>query len=173
VTANLKVWIGKSTAFAAALVLGAGCTPILVQAQASPALALGARERLVQQFIDAFNAQDSAAMGRLVTEDVRWLSIEGENVAVETDSRQALLTGMDAYFHSCPSCRSSLSGMAATTDRVSAVETAQWRSANGLKQQRSISVYEFAGPLIRRVYYFPAEREEPPTNHDSVAPNSR
>lgn len=136
-------------------------------------MAPGARDRLVHQFVAAFNAQDSAAMGRLVSDDVQWLSIEGEKVTVETDSRQALLTSMDAYFRACPSCRSSLSGIVATTDRVSAVETAQWRSASGLKQQRSVSVYEFNGPLIRRVYYFPAERDEPPANHGPVPPNSR
>lgn len=166
--------IGKAAVLAAALVLVGGCATTPVQAQSPPlAVAPEARERLVQQFVAAYNAQDSAAMGRLITDDVQWLSIEGEKVAVEAGSRQALLTSMDAYFRSCPSCRSTLSGTVATTDRVSAVETAQWRSAIGLKQQRSISVYEFDGPLIRRVYYFPAERVLPPASPVSVAPDSR
>jgi hypothetical protein len=116
------------------------------------------REQLVARFIEAFNAQDVDGMAKLVTDDVQWLSVDGTSVAVETGTKQQLVVSMGKYFKSCPSCRSSLSGVIATADRLSAIEVARWESAKGKKEQRGISVYEFSGPLIRRVYYFPVER---------------
>lgn len=132
------------------------CAGTSVLADAQPAAA--GPEKLVALFIEAFNAQDVDAMGRLVTEDVQWLSIDGKSVAVETGTKQELLTSMGKYFKSCPSCRSSLSGVIATADRLSAIEVARWETPKGKKEQRGISVYEFSGPLISRVYYFPVER---------------
>ncbi len=121
-------------------------------------MASESREKLVARFLEAFNAQDVDAMALLVTDNVQWLSIDGNSVAVETGTKQALVESMGKYFKSCPSCRSSLSGVIATADRLSAIEVAQWDSPKGKKMQRSISIYEFSGGLIRRVYYFPAER---------------
>lgn len=137
-------------------VLVLACAGSSVRADAQPASE--GRDRLVARFIEAFNAQDVDAMGRLVTDDVQWLSIDGESVSVETGTKQELLTSMGKYFKSCPSCRSSLSGVIATADRLSAIEVARWETPKGKKEQRGISVYEFSGPLISRVYYFPVER---------------
>ena len=111
----------------------------------------------VEQFIAAFNAHDSAAMGALVADDVAWLSIAGEEVMVEVKGKNELVTSMNAYFESCPTCQSELSGIISTADRVSAIEIASWQGKSGSKSQRSISVYEFAEGVIQRVYYFPSE----------------
>lgn len=116
------------------------------------------RTALVRDFIAAYNAHDSAAMAALVTEDVQWLSIAGDKIAVETDGKAALVAGMDSYFESCPSCQSSLRSLMASRDRVSAIEVATWDGKNGPQEQSGMSVYEFSGSLIRRVYYFPAEK---------------
>ena len=78
-------------------------------------------ETTLASFIAAFNSQDAAAMGRLVTDDVQWLSIDGTSVAVETTTKQELLVSMAKYFKSCPSCRSSVFGVVATADRLSAL----------------------------------------------------
>ncbi len=111
----------------------------------------------VERFIAAFNAHDSAAMGALVADDVAWLTIAGEEVVVEVKGKSELVTSMNAYFESCPTCQSELSGIISTPDRVSAIEIASWQSKSGSKSQRSISVYEFAEGMIQRVYYFPSE----------------
>lgn len=113
--------------------------------------------RTVEQFVAAFNVQDSGAMAALVTDDVEWLSIAGSEVAIETSGKKQLVSSMDAYFKSCPTCRSTLSGPIASAERVSAIEVASWQGKTGAKSQSSLSVYEFSGGLIRRVYYFPAE----------------
>ena len=112
----------------------------------------------VERFIAAFNAHDSSAMANLVADDIEWLSIAGEQVTVETKGKGDLVKGMNAYFKSCPTCRSELSGVASTPGRVSAIEIASWQGKNGPKSQRSISVYEFSDGMINRVYYFPAEK---------------
>mmetsp|Transcript_15320 Transcript_15320/g.48323 ORF Transcript_15320/g.48323 Transcript_15320/m.48323 type:complete len:144 (+) Transcript_15320:211-642(+) len=112
----------------------------------------------VERFVAAFNAQDSGAMASLVADDIEWLSIVNNEISVEAKGKTNLVESMDAYFKSCPTCRSELSEMISTASRVSAIELASWQGKNGASSQRAISVYEFSGGLITRVYYFPAEK---------------
>jgi hypothetical protein len=110
----------------------------------------------VNEFVAAFNAQDSHAMAELVADDVQWLSVDGDEILVETDSKAALISAMDSYFKTCPSCRSELIDMIETGNQVSAIEKASWKGQDGKVSQRALSVYEFSGNLIQRVYYFSA-----------------
>ena len=112
----------------------------------------------IEQFIAAFNAHDSGAMAELVTDDVTWLSIAGDRVATEAKSKSELVSGMDAYFKSCPTCQAAVSATISTPTRVSAVEIASWREKTEPRSQQSLSVYEFSNGLIHRVYYFPSEK---------------
>lgn len=114
--------------------------------------------KTVEQFVAAFNAQDSGAMASLVVDDIEWLSIVGNEVIVEAKGKHNLIESMNDYFKSCSTCKSELSEMVSTKSRVSAVEIASWQGKNGKKSQRAISVYEFSAGLITRVYYFPAEK---------------
>lgn len=113
--------------------------------------------RTVERLLAAFNAHDSSAMGAFVTDDVAWLTITGEDVAVEVKGKSELLASMSAYFESCPTCQSALAGTLSTPGRVTAIEIARWQGETGARSQRSISVYEFSDGLIQRVYYFPSE----------------
>ena len=114
-------------------------------------------EQTVQRFIEAFNLHDGDAMAEFVAEDVAWLSIAGQDVAVQVTGKRELVASMKAYFESCPSCQSDLSGVLSTPNRVSAIEIASWQGKSGSRSQRSIAVYEFSQGLIQRVYYFPSE----------------
>jgi hypothetical protein len=114
-------------------------------------------EHTVQRFVEAFNRRDSAAMADFVADDVSWLSITGADVAIQVTGKSELVSSMNAYFESCPSCRSELSGIISTSDRVSAIEVASWQGESGPRSQSSIAVYEFSQGLIQRVYYFPSE----------------
>lgn len=114
--------------------------------------------RTVEDFIAAFNVQDSRAMAAYVAEDFEWLSIEGDKIALESLGRNSLIASMDAYFSSCPSCQSVLLEAISTPGRISAIEVASWQGEAGPRSQRAISVYEFSDGLIQRVYYFPAEK---------------
>lgn len=137
------------------LVVGALLLGMNVSATERPTVS---REQTVRAFIAAFNAHDTAQMATFVTDDVQWLSIDGNQVSLETAGKDALIKAMDDYFRSCPTCQSELGGLVSSRDRVSALEVASWQGKDGLKSQRGLSVYEFADDLISRVYYFPAER---------------
>lgn len=112
----------------------------------------------VRAFVDAFNAQDVPRMMTFVTDDVEWVSIDGRAITLEAAGRESLATNMSAYFQSCTSCRSELERIMLAGRRVTALERASWQSKSGERQQRSLSVYEFQGDRIRRVYYFPVEK---------------
>lgn len=113
---------------------------------------------IVREFAAAFNAHDSIAMSKFVAEDVQWLSISGDSLSIQTDGKPALILAMDGYFQSCPTCRTYIKEMIASGERVSAIEEAGWEGRDGPRTQRSLSVYEFSSNLIKRVYYFSAER---------------
>ena len=129
------------------------CAPIIHSQEPTPT-----NLRTVDQFVAAFNSHDSSAMGEFVADDVAWLSVTGEDVIVETRGKSELASSMNAYFKSCPTCQSTLSGSISTPGRVSAVEITTWQGKTGTRSQRSLSVYEFSEGLIHRVYYFPAEK---------------
>lgn len=112
--------------------------------------------QVVKDFVAAFNSHDSGAMANLVTEDVQWLSVDGDEVSVETEGKGALVSAMDDYFSACATCQSRVVSIIASGTRVSAVEEASWTGESGPRSQRAVSVYELSGDRIRRVYYFPA-----------------
>jgi hypothetical protein len=96
-------------------------------------------------------------MSQYVTDDMQWLSVNGDRVAVETSGKSELIKAMDGYFKSCASCQSELTDITVLGNRVSTVEEASWRQNGELRSQKSLAIYEFNNSLIRRVYYFPAE----------------
>jgi ketosteroid isomerase-like protein len=55
----------------------------------------------VEQFVAAFNAQDSNAMASLVVDDIEWLSIVGNKIIVEVKGKHNLIKSMNDYFKSC------------------------------------------------------------------------
>ncbi|MEX0899520.1 MAG: nuclear transport factor 2 family protein [Gammaproteobacteria bacterium] len=125
---------------------------------AAVASAPGGGDESVRRFMAAFNAQDADAMAELVTPGVDWVTLDGSELRVEVSGRDALRTSMVDYFKSCPSCRSTLVSVSATATRVTTVETASWSTRTGeRREQQAIAVYEFDGPLITRVIYFPSE----------------
>ena len=115
------------------------------------------QEQIVYSYVEAFNAHDTEAMLKMVTDDVQWLSIDGDKIIKETNNKEELRSGMNGYFKSCGSCKSRLAHVFSTGSRVSALEIANSETSNGIQEQQSLSVYEFSGSLIKRVYYFPVE----------------
>lgn len=101
-------------------------------------------------------------MGTMVSDDVQWFSVAGEQLSIEVAGKAALVEAMGKYFTSCPTCRSRLEEVMASAERVSTVEVASWESRSGPRSQRSVAVYEFSGSLISAVYYFPAEADARP-----------
>lgn len=145
----LKLWL---IVLATAVGVLASPAPRSVNSSVEP-------ETRVREFIEAFNARDIDAMLELTDENVQWLSVDGTKVSVETQGKAALRESMVRYFRSCSSCKSSLDWIQRAGSRVTAMERASWSGKSGAKSQRSLSVYEFRGDKIMRVYYFPAEAD--------------
>ena len=115
------------------------------------------QEQLVQNYTAAFNRQDVDAMMNFVATDIQWLSVNGEKLTLEANGKTELRRGMQEYFATCSSCKSRLQNVFSSGTRVSALEIASFATAQGKQSQQSMSIYEFSGLLIKRVYYFPAE----------------
>ena len=123
----------------------------------APSFAESNRFEQVEQFVAAFNDHNAERMAQYVTEDVQWLSVNGDKITVETSGKENLVAAMSGYFKSCPSCQSQLEDFTVLGSRISVVEEASWRGNGELRSQKSLAVYEFSNNLIHRVYYFPAE----------------
>jgi uncharacterized protein (TIGR02246 family) len=116
-------------------------------------------EQIVRDYVAAFNARDTESLLEMVTEDVQWLSVDGDQIKVETNDREELRRSITGYFKGCASCQSRLVHIFSTGSRVSALEAASMETSDGgVHEQQSLSVYEFSGARIKRVYYFPVER---------------
>ena len=123
----------------------------------APSFAESNRFEQVEQFVAAFNDHNAERMAQYVTEDVQWLSVNGDKITVETRGKESLVKAMSGYFTSCPSCQSRLEDFTVLGSRISVVEEASWRRNGELRSQKSLAIYEFSNNLIHRVYYFPAE----------------
>ena len=106
---------------------------------------VNSKSEVVNEFLAAFNAQDAERMGALVTDNVKWLSVVDGQTSVEVEGRSNLTEAMAGYFSACPSCRSSISKMMPSQDRVSVIEVASWDSDGVRKSQQAMAVYEFSG----------------------------
>jgi len=111
-------------------------------------------EGIVHSYVGAFNAHNVEAMLSMVTDDVQWLTVDGDKIVTETGNKEELRQAMEGYFGSCSTCKSNLEHVFSTGERLSALEVASFETAQGIQKQQSISVYEFSGNLIKRVYYF-------------------
>jgi ketosteroid isomerase-like protein len=115
-------------------------------------------DQRVRDYVAAFNKKDVETMLSMVTEDIQWLNVAGDKISVETQGKAKLRESMTGYFKSTPTAKSELEWVQATSVRVAALERASWQTKSGPKSQKSLSVYEFRGELICRVYYYPAEK---------------
>lgn len=112
--------------------------------------------KTVQQFMDAYNEQDSAAMMRFADDGITWMMIDGENVTVVSRGKSALVDLLQGYFESIPSARSELLSATQSGSFVMTVEKATWKADDGSsREQCSTAVYEFRQGLIGDVWYFP------------------
>jgi hypothetical protein len=126
-----------------------------------PAYSGVGQEQRVRDLVEAFNARKIDAMLELVDDNVQWLHVSGTKVSVEAEGKAALRLSMERYFKSCPSCKSALEWVQGAGSRVTAMERASWTTKSLAKSQSSLSIYEFSGDKISRVYYFPAEADKP------------
>jgi len=114
--------------------------------------------QIIHSYVAAFNAGDTDAMLEMVTDDVQRLTVDGETATKETNSKEELRSAMLDYFNSCSTCKLRLANTFSLGSKVSASEIESFQTRNGPQQQKGVSLYEFSGSLIDRIYYFPADK---------------
>jgi len=131
---------------------------LVVMPESSTAQTSTSNEQRVRDYVSAFNKREIDTMLNMVSDDIQWLSVEGDKITVETEGKPKLRESMAAYFKSTPTAQSELQWVQVTASRVAAMERASWQSQSGPRSQAGLCVYEFRDGLISRVYYYPVEK---------------
>ena len=120
---------------------------------------VSAQHGAVSTYIEAYNAGDVDAMSALMHPHIQWIAVENGKSEVVGDGREALVEQMTDYLSSPMETRSSIGKVIENGRFLTTRETAHWKDSTGAdKAQSSIAVYEFEDGLIRRVWYFPAQK---------------
>ncbi len=114
-------------------------------------------EQKVRAFVDAYNQKDLDKMISLTHTKIRWMSVQGENISIETQDQTELKSAMKAYFSKDRKTHSSLSHFSTNGLFVSVLEKASRMIKNKVKAQCSHSIYEFEDGLILNVWYHNAQ----------------
>lgn len=109
----------------------------------------------VEQFMTAYNNHDVDAMLALTTADVRWMSVTGKDIAIETGNQAELGTTLIGFFADRPHSRSRHRSIEYSDAFVYTLEEAY--AASG-KSQCSVGIYELRDQKIANVWYFPAHQ---------------
>lgn len=104
----------------------------------------------------AFNAHDVDRMLDACADDIMWMMVGADEIAVEARGAEALREGMAGYFESVPSASSVLRSAVESGPFVVTVEEARWQSGGERKSQCSAAVYEVREGKIHNVWYFPS-----------------
>ena len=113
-------------------------------------------EAVVMAFVKAFNRHDVNDMLALATDDVVWMSIDGEQIIKETGDAASLKTGMEAYFLSRPTSHSRIKQIQSSGNWVMTLEHAGRMVDEIFTGQCAYAMYKFDEQLIKSVWYFPA-----------------
>ncbi|MDP3073320.1 MAG: nuclear transport factor 2 family protein [Opitutaceae bacterium] len=114
----------------------------------------------VRALVAAFNAHDPAGVAALLAEDAKLFGVASDSQSLDGDGRAAILTWLEGYFKSVPDVRSEILDLTQTGPHVSYRERATWTAKDGTRRvQTSLAVYEVREGLVRRAWYFPANRE--------------
>jgi hypothetical protein len=116
--------------------------------------AAGPAETAVRALYDAFNTGSADALVAYVADDVKWMTVTGQSVAVEAAGKEPLRASMGRYFRSLPTVRSRIESLMAAGDFVTVHERVTWRAASGEKTQSALAVYKVTGGRIASVWYY-------------------
>lgn len=130
------------------------------QSPASPPAAADptAAESLIRRYVDAFNRHDVDATVGCVDTSFRWYNIAADSMQLTMAGRDTQRSGLARYFKAFADVHSDISALAVNGPWVMVREQVRWTGAKGRAENIALAVYEVRENLIRRVYYFPAER---------------
>jgi hypothetical protein len=110
-------------------------------------------EATVRSAYDAFNTRDADAFVRHMSDDIRWMSVTGETVKVETSGREPLRAYLTRYFRGMPTVQSRIESLMAAGPYVTVHERVTWQSAKGERTQSALAVYQVTDGRITAVWY--------------------
>ena len=145
-------------ALLALVLLGPGLARAQSSARAPAAADPAAAEALIRRYVDAFNRHDVDATVGCVDTAFRWYNIAADSMQLTMRGRETQRPGLARYFKAFPDVHSDISGLAVNGPWVMVREQVRWTGAKGRAENVAFAVYEVRAGLIRRVYYFPAER---------------
>lgn len=118
----------------------------------------GNARAVVEDYVRAYNDKDVDRMTEFMHPDIRWVSVEGDQMITIARGRSELARDLATYFDSPRATRSRLRNWSQSGSYVAVTEIASWRDDAGQRQEQSaLSVYQIQDGLIRRVWYYPAE----------------
>lgn len=118
-------------------------------------------QQTVQNFVTAFNQQDVETMLNLASDDVVWMSVAGEIIAVEAAGSSALKTAMQDYFSSHPDSYSKINQIQSSGPWVTTLEHAGRDVDGQFRGQCAYAMYRLNEGLIESVWYFAAHTCHP------------
>lgn len=111
---------------------------------------------IIKKFIAAYNQKDLGTMLSMTAPAMKWLSVTGHQISIETSNQQELKSAMQGYFDSMPDARSEVRNLHHSGPFVYALEEAFWTVEGTEKSQCSMAIYELADEKIKHVWYFPS-----------------
>ena len=112
---------------------------------------------LIDSYFSAYNAHDVDEMLTLVTDDIRWMYVDGDQVYVEAAGKDSLGVAMVAHFARSPTTRSEVRELSRLGNFVAVTEAAMRESDGAVHSQCAISVYQISEGLISNVWYYAAQ----------------
>ncbi len=109
----------------------------------------------VAGLFESFNQHNPQAMMAFVTEDVEWLSVDGQEVGVETTGRAELESAMQDYFDGIPDVQTTIEAIITAGDYLAIRERSSWPTEEGTKTAAALAVYQIDDGKVRRLWYFP------------------
>ncbi|MCE9680305.1 nuclear transport factor 2 family protein [Shewanella sp. AS1] len=111
---------------------------------------------VVRQFIADYNQHSVEAMLQNLTEDVRWMHINGDKVEVETSGKAQFGAAMTDYFATLEQPQADIIEMIASDAYVSIVERVKWQADGEHLSQCSIGNFRIQDGKIAEFWYLPA-----------------
>lgn len=112
---------------------------------------------IVEQFVAAWSRHDVDAMLSFVSDDVRAMGVENDQVGVWTAGKDQLADMIVNQFKASPTTRSEILDSSRLGNFVYILENAQRDAEGYVHSQCAMSIYEIRGDFIANVWYFPEQ----------------
>ncbi len=113
---------------------------------------------ILDRYINAYNDRDIDAVMSTMADSIRWMAVDGDELAVRADGRTAVRESLENGFTLLPSARSRLLQTQTMGDFVSTIEEVTWNAGDGTtKTQCAMAVYQLTDGLLANVWYFAAQ----------------